>query len=181
MCSDSVYFYLMIFLCADCQNEHKRNLLCRKSPRCPWIQHLNRLLEYFSAVCVVSLTLGAAYKACVMVEEVSWLVEFGKSDPGKGHFMSVWAWNWKSAKKKNTCNLSLHDQGWIYRTKCWVKMTAHLCSWSVCIARCTACAQCPVDEGWPALRVCKLCHPSEVLLHSNTGLTTSSCGGYRDS
>lgn len=100
MCSDSVYFYLMIFLCADCQNEHKRNLLCRKSPRCPWIQHLNRLLEYFSAVCVVSLTLGAAYKACVMVEEVPWLVEFGKSDPGKGHFMSVWAWNWKSAKKK---------------------------------------------------------------------------------
>lgn len=82
---------------------------------------------------------------------------------------------------KNTCNLSLHDQGWIYRTKCWVKMTAHLCSWSVWIARRTACAQCSVSEGWPALRVCKLCHPSEVLLHSNTGLTTSSCGGYRDS
>lgn len=89
ICSDCVYFYLMVFLCADCQNEHKQNVLCRKSTRCPWIQHLNRPLECFSAVCVVSLTLGAAYKACVMVEEVSRLVGFGKSDPGKGHFMSV--------------------------------------------------------------------------------------------
>lgn len=45
--------------------------MCRKSTRCPWNQHLNRLLEYFSAVCVVSL--GAAYKAYVVFEEVSWL------------------------------------------------------------------------------------------------------------
>lgn len=92
----SIWWFSCVLIVRMNTNE---NLLCRKSPRCPWIQHLNRLLEYFSAVCVVSLTLGAAYKACVMVEEVSCLVEFGKSDPGKGHFMSVWACNWKSAKK----------------------------------------------------------------------------------
>lgn len=93
--------------------------------------------------------------------------------------MSMRAWNWKSAKKwylefviawprRNITGPSAEGQ--------W----QHIYAPEVCVYR-TMHSVRPVLCEWLARGVWKLCRPSEVLLHSNTGLTTSSCGGCRPS